>query len=268
MYRAIGVVSVVVSLAVLSWAAPPSKSSLSLAQKMNQRVNFDGIDDARTTLSDALEKVSKLYDVSFDISQKAFESEDLKDVERTPIAETPIPAMKNVRLSRLLRTILRRIPAPSGATYNVRNDHIEITTNNVQRAEIWGNYRGPFLPLVNATFDKLPLEEAARELADQAEITVLVDRRAAEQSKTPVSARLLNTPLDTALRLLSEMANLRTVQLDNVLFISTEENANALEERLKQEEGPKDDQAPESPLGTGWRKGSGRLTVIPQGPGA
>lgn len=270
MYRALGVVSIVVGLAVLSWAAPPAKQPPSLAQKMNQRVNFAGIDDARTDLNDALDKLSKLYGLSFDINQKAFELEDLKEVGRTPIAEPgPIPEMKNVRLSRLLRLILRRIPAPSGATYIVRDDHIEITTNTVQVAEIWGSYRGPYLPLVNATFDKLSLEDAARELADQAEFTVLVDSRAAEKAKTPVSARLLNTPLDTAMRLLSDMADLRTVHLDNVLYVTTREKADALEERLKQEKGPEADQAPEPLLGTGWRKGSGHLLISPQGaPGA
>jgi hypothetical protein len=111
MYRAIGVVSVVVGLAVLSWAAPESKPSSSLAQKVNQRVNFTGIDDARTTLNDALEKLSKLYGVSFDINGKAFDIDQLKEVARTPIGETPIPEMKNARLSRVLNTILRRVPA-------------------------------------------------------------------------------------------------------------------------------------------------------------
>jgi hypothetical protein len=122
---------------------------------------------------------------------------------------------------------------------------------------------------VNATFDKFPLEEAARELADQAEFTVLVDSRAAEKAKTPVSARLLNTPLDTALRLLTDVADLRTVHLDNVLYITTKENAAALEARLEKEKGPEGDQTPEGPMGIGgWRKGCGRILVYPQGPGA
>ncbi len=265
MYRAIGVVGIVVSLAVLSWAAPPSKEAPTLAQKMNQRVNFSGLEDARATLTDALDKISKVYNVSFEINDRAFEMDQLKDVARTPVAETPIPEMKNARLSRVLRTILRRVPAPSGTTYSLRDDHIEITTNAFQRAEIWGAYRGPFLPLVNVTFDKCPLADAARELADQAEFTVLVDSRAGDKAKTPVSARLLNTPLDTALRLLCDMADLRTVHLDNVLYVTTKENAEAMEERLEKEKGPTDMQNPEELLGTGWRKGSGRLLVLPPG---
>jgi hypothetical protein len=270
MYRVISVVSIVVGLAVLSWAAPPSKESSSLAQKLNQRINYPGLEDPRATLVDALAQVNKLGNVSFDINDKAFDMDQLKDVGRTPMCEAgPIPEMKNARLSRVLNTILRRVPAPSGTTYSIRDDYIEITTNTFQRAEVWGNYRGPFLPLVNATFEKFPLEEAARELADQAEFTVLVDSRAAEKAKTPVSARLLNTPLDTALRLLTDMADLRTVHLDNVLYITTKDNAAALEKRLEKEKGPLDDQSPEGQPGMGgWRKGSGRLLVNPVGPGA
>ncbi len=265
MYRSVSVVSIVVGLAVLSWAAPPAQEAPTLAQEMNQRVNFSGIDDARATLSDALDKIGKLYNVSFEINEKAFEVDQLKDVGRTPIAETPIPEMKNARLSRVLRTILRRVPASSGATYSVRDDHIEITTNAFQKAEIWGSYRGPFLPLVNATLDKRPLGDVARELADQAEFTVLIDSRAADKAKMPVSARLLNTPLDTALRLLSDMADLQTVHLDNVLYITTKENAGAVEERLQKEKGPMEAPNPEENFGTEWRKGSGRLSLLPPG---
>jgi hypothetical protein len=270
MYRAIGVVGVVIGLAVLSWAAPPSKESPSPAQKLSQRLDYPGLEDPRATLNDALDQVRKLYNVTFDLNQRAFEMDQLKDVGRTPVCEAgPIPEMKNARLSRVLTTILRRCPAPSGAVYTVRDDYIEITTSTFQRAEIWGNYRGPFLPLVNATFDRYPLEEAVRDLADQAEFTVLVDSRAADKAKAPVSARLMNTPLDTALRLLTDMADLRTIHLDNVLYITTKENAAVLEKRLEKEKGPEEDQSPEALPGSGgWRKGSGRLLVNPQGPGA
>jgi hypothetical protein len=264
MYRAIVGVCIVVGLTVLSWAAPTPPQPSSMADKANQRANFNGIEDARATLSDALDQLSKMYAVTFDYNDQAFEMDQLKDVRRTPIADpTPIPAMKNVRLSRLLGTILRRVPAPSGATYTVRDDHIEITTTTFQRVEIWGTYQGPFLPLVNTRLDKCPLEDAVRQLGDQAQFTVLVDRRAADKAKTPVSARFLNTPLDTALRLLTDMADLQTVHLDNVLYVTTKENAADLETRLEKERGPEDDQAPEGIMLPGkWRKGSGQPPIV------
>ena len=264
MYRAIGVVGVIVGLGVLSWAAPTPKQPPSMVQKMNQRLNLDAFDDARTILSDALEKLSKLYDVSFDINEKAFQVDGVMDVGKTEFANPPIPEMKNVRIERVLCKILSRVPAPSGAVFSVRGDHIEITTGAFQKTEIWGSYRGPCLPLVNVALDKIPLEDAVRQLADQADFNVVVDNRAGEKAKTLVSARLINTPLDSALRLLTDMSDLRTVHLDNILFVTTKENAAALEARLEKEKGPVDENSPEGVNGNpGWRKGSGRIFAPP-----
>ncbi len=272
MRRMLVTIGVVVGLVTLISAAPAPAPPLSLPQKLSQRRNIPAIEDARATLNDALDHLSKLYDVSFDINEMAIKMDGLMDVGKTEIANpTSIPAMKNVRLSEVLRRILRRVPAPSGLTYTVRDDYIEITTGTFQRAEIWGGYGGPFLPLVNATLDKCPLEDAARQLGEQAEFTVLVDGRAAEKTKTTVSARLLNTPLDTALRLLADMADLRTIQLDNVFYITTKEKAAALEKQLekeKKEKGPLDDNTPEGLGSPGWRKGNGRILMPLGGGGA
>jgi type II secretory pathway component HofQ len=259
MRRVIVAACVVVGLGSVNWAAPAPTPPMSLSQKLAQRVKFDGIDDPKATLDDALAKLTKLYDVSFDINEKAFKFENVMEVGKTPIADpTPTPAMKNVRLSTILRKILSRIPAPSGATFMVRGDHIEITTMTFQAPEVWGKYTGPHLPLVNTTLTKLPLEDAVKELAEQTDFNVVLDNRAAEQAKTLVSARLLNTPLDTALRLLADMTDLRSVHLDNVLYVTTKENAAALEARLEKEQkpvNPLDDT--NSPGEYSPRKGSG-----------
>jgi hypothetical protein len=265
MRRALVAVSVVIGWAVLSSAAPAPKPPMSVPQKLSQRVKFDGIDDAKVTLGEALEKLTKLYDVNFDINERAFEFENLKEVGKTEIATpNPIPAMKNARLDTVLRKMLSRIPVPSGAMYLVRGDHIEITTGTFQAQEIWGKYSGPHLPLVHVTLEKCPLADAVVELAEQADFNILVDNRAAEQAKTAVSARLLNTPLDSALRLLADMADLRAVHLDNVLYLTTKENAAALEARLQKETIPVNplDDTNENPGQYAPRKGKGRNIVI------
>src|SRR5262249_28379348 len=96
--------------------------------------------------------------------------ENIQDVAKTPITEqNPIPPMKNVRLSRVLDKVLSRIPVPSGATYLVRSDHIEITTGIFQRAQVWGGGKGPFMSLIHANFDKTPLEDVLKELAEQSD---------------------------------------------------------------------------------------------------
>lgn len=267
MRRALIAFSLAIGVAVLCSAAPAPKAPASASQKLAQRVKFDGIDDPRTTLSEALEKLTKLYEVRFDINEKGFKFENIMEVGKTEIATpAPIPAMKNVRLSSILRKILSRVPVPSGATYLVRGDAIEITTGTFQGVEIWGKYGGPHLPLVNATLEKISLSDAAAELAEQTDFNIVIDNRAAEQARTQVNARLLNTPLDTALRLLTDMADLRAVHLDNVLYVTTKENAAALEARLQKEmtpANPLDDNSDMGPYKPRKGSGPGNLIVAP-----
>jgi hypothetical protein len=266
MYRAIAVVGIAIGLGLVSVAAPKPAPTPSLSQKLNQRVKFDGIEDARTTLGDALDKLAKLGDVAFDVDESAFKAENVVEVLKTEIATTPIPAMKNVRFSTVLHKVLSRIPtATAGATFLVRGDSIEITTVAFQNVAVWGGTNVPRLPLVNLVLEKTPLEDAVKELAELSDFNIVVDNRVADKMKVPVSAKFLNTPLDTALRFLTDMADLRTVHLDNVLYVTTKENAAVLEERLEKEKGPAtEENNPEGLQGTpGYRKGTGRVRTPP-----
>ena len=272
MRRAIVAIVLVMSLGVFSTAAPSPKQELTLPQKLSKRVTFAGFDDPRLTLKDALDHLSKLGDVTFDINEKAFQTDNVQDVHKSEIVSmNPIPAMKNVRFSTVLRKVLSRVPSESGATYLVREDTIEITTGTFQSQEIWGDFTGPHLPLVNVTLDKSSLEDALKELSEQTEFNIVLDNRAAEKAKTTVTARLRNTPLDSALRILSDMTDLRSVHLDNMLYVTTKENAAALEARIEKEQkptNPLDDDA-QNPGAYRPRKGTGPRSTPPKvNPGA
>jgi type II secretory pathway component HofQ len=95
--------------------------------------------------------------------------------------------------------------------------------------------------LVHTRFENTSLTEALRELSDQAGFNVVLDARVADKAKTAmVTARLNNTPLDTAVALLADMAELKPVLTDNLLYVTSRENAAKLEEqrRLKRESDP------------------------------
>ena len=98
-----------------------------------------------------------------------------------------------------------------------------------------GQTSGPFLPLVHATFEQKPLAEALREMAEQTEYNIVLDNRAGEKAKAEVSARFVNTPLDTAVNFVADMVDLRTILLDNVIYVTTRENAALMESRLKKD---------------------------------
>ncbi len=108
---------------------------IELQRELSKTVDFKGIEDARATLNDALDALAKRYNLTFDINEQAFKMDGLMDVGKTEIAQpTPIPEMRTT-LSTILRKILRRVPAPSGTTYLIRRDVIEITTGTFAGAE-------------------------------------------------------------------------------------------------------------------------------------
>jgi hypothetical protein len=211
--------------------APEEKAGRKIespAARLAKKVEFPGISDPKTTLGIALDQLAKRYSLPLDVNEAAFKAAGQPNVLQQPIATTPIPRMKDVRLATVLRMILSRVPAepPNEPVYLVRRDIIEITTEAMRRAEIWGaEFQGPFLPLVNAEFEKRPLAEALRVLADQTDFSVVLDIRAADKAKTPITASLTNLPLDSAVRVLADMAGLRAVRNDNALYITSIQNA-------------------------------------------
>jgi hypothetical protein len=215
--------------------APPAKPAAIPELAIYSRADFGGLDDPKVTLLDALDQLTSLYKIPFEVNEKAFKFEMVDDVLKRCVAETPIPPMKQGRLCDLLSRLLRRIPVNSGACIVLRREVIEITTGLFRDNEVWGASKAPHLPLVHRKFDGVPLAEALRELAELAEFNVVLDVRCAAKAKAPVSAYLLNTPLDTAVRFLADMADLQSLQQDNVLYVTSKENATALEIRFQKE---------------------------------
>ncbi len=220
--------------------APPAVAEVEQSgpdwrEKLMQNVNYPGLDDQRATLSDALDMLSKRFGIAFDINEKAFEMDQLKDVARTPIADgTPLPQMF-ASLETVLRKILRRVPAPSGTTYLIRRNMIEITTGDAVRSEL-GIPETPLddaerrhLPrLIWDNFKETPLAQALPRLAESSDYNVVADPQAGEQLRTKITAQLHNVPIETSVRLLANMAGLSMVKLDNVFYVTTPEKAEAL----------------------------------------
>jgi hypothetical protein len=207
--------------------APPAPLSARLART----VNFPGL-DAKTTLGDALDLLAERYGVNLEVNEAAFKEAGL-DNPREQMIERAVPKMNNARLETVLRKLLARLPGE--AAYMIRTDSIEITTRQAQKFEVWGaEYDGPFLPLVHADFDHKPLAESLRELSDRTGFNIVVDARVASKAETPVTAKLTNTPLDTAVRVLADMADLKPFLTDNLLYVTTKENATRLEEQERQ----------------------------------
>lgn len=176
----------------------------------------------------------------------------------TLVAIKPIRKMSHVRLETVLKKILERVPLLGRATYILRRDGIEITTERFKLHEFYRhripgdhtplsplggenpeffNSRSFYLPLVQAEFEKRPLEEAFRELADATDCSVILDERVRDKAK-PVTATLINVPLDTAVELLANMVDLHVLSRDRTLYVTTKENIDAMQKELVERSEP------------------------------
>jgi RNA polymerase sigma factor (sigma-70 family) len=233
---------------------PQSEPTEALAR----RIKFPGINDPKTTLEDALKMLKQRYGLNYEFNHQAFQADQVPQPGNAEIAASrEIPPTQSTTLDAVLRNILARVPAASGATYLVRGDSIEITTRASVRNEIWGpDFDGPFLPLVNLKARKVPLTDALDQLADQGRLNI-VYMAGAEKANTPVTARLTNVPVDTAVRVLAAQAGLGVVQRDNVFLVTTQEQAAAMTREFQAETGLE----PADPNNRKWRRGNAQPLV-------
>lgn len=212
-----------------------AKRPATLAEKLETPITLNGF-DANTPLKEALEFLSDAHDFTVLIETEGFKAEGVPEIENQPVK---LPKLRNVRL----KTVLRLLMAQVQGAYLIRPEFVEITHSQRMANEIWGNIqpalcedaavgrKRPMMQLVQVEFAKRPLEEALQELAASTGISIVLDaRRAGDKAKMVVTARLANTPLDTAVRLLANQAELAAVLIDSVLVVTTPENAKALRE--------------------------------------
>jgi hypothetical protein len=81
---------------------------------------------------------------------------------------------------------------------------------------------------VTLDLNQTPLRDALRQLGRETGANLVIDPAAAKLTKAPVTLQLDDTTLENGVRLVTELAGLKSVQMDNVLFVTTEEKANKL----------------------------------------
>jgi RNA polymerase sigma factor (sigma-70 family) len=210
-----------------------------LIDRLASWIDFSGFDDPKLTLQDALEYLANRFDLGFIVDEAAFKAEGVKSVITEPVVgEKPLAALRHVSLETVLRMILLRLPKETVATYIVRRDFIEITTLKKARSEAFRD-RSQDMPLIHIVLKKRQLSEALTELAASAGLNLVIDSRVEEKAKTAVSATLMNVPVDTASRVLADMADLRPAFLDNVIYLTSKDNAKLLEQEAKKRPAPK-----------------------------
>jgi hypothetical protein len=196
--------------------------------KLKERSDFPEVpQDPLVKFGHVLKKLQVQTGIDFRIKTLPFILDGINEPgEAGVVAERSLPAMKGVTLETYVRAVLARVPTPSGTVFMVRPGHIEVTTGQAVRLQVWGkDFKGPFLPLTHGNFQKTPLDKAFLELAEQSEYNILLDGRCKAKAKTRITASFLNLPLDTAVNLLADMAGLQIVFQDNAIYVTSPENA-------------------------------------------
>ncbi len=81
---------------------------------------------------------------------------------------------------------------------------------------------------VSVDCDGTAFASAAKQLAADNGVNIIVDPRLGEKANKAITIKLEDVPLESAIRLMAEVADLGTVRMGNVLFITTMERAEKL----------------------------------------
>jgi hypothetical protein len=203
-------------------AAARKRKDIEIRDDLAKVTKFDGIDDPKWILADALDQLSAKYGISFHVNERAFADEIIDNVLTREICAARPMAPAVAPLATILNRILDRIPAKSGAVFLIRKGYVEITTGQAARADINLRPEEQLLPLVYEHFEETPLLDALKALADHADVNVVVQPSAAQEilaRDVKINAPLHNVPAETAVRVLAQMGGLDMIRLGNVLYV-------------------------------------------------
>lgn len=200
-------------------ALPPTPSTTQTA--MLARVTRTKLDEptpnriwSATNFKEALEQMEEAGFPKILVNERAF-SEDNPDAPSIYDAPLKLPKVHGLPKTMLLRVVLSFAPN-NNATYLVRPGYIEITTGESSRPE---------RQFIEGNFQNTPLDQALAELADRSGITIVVDTRAADKAKAPVTARFQpETNLVTAVGVLADMCDLKLMNLGQILYVTLKTN--------------------------------------------
>jgi hypothetical protein len=181
--------------------------------------------------------------------------------EEGPDAPDPFEANVQVLTSRerasvfsLLRQAVSQLPVKSAVL--VRADRVEIVPLARTSKEYMLNQT------FFADFKERRLDLVLEELTDMTGVSIILDARAKQKAQTPVTGRFLDdVALQDAVRMLTDMADLKLVYLVTGIYVTTPEHAKEMQKELR------DLYEPSAPAGVGVMGGPGGLGGGPLGAG-
>jgi hypothetical protein len=212
----------------ISKKRPPSVREL--AALLQETIDLEGfyepqsLKEAIARLQEKVKARGRELPILIDHSAFKEENPEAPHINDTQVQFQVLP--RTMKIAHILHSMLSKVEG--NATFLLRPGYLEVTT--IDRADM----RRLLAQAVHASFDRRPLLLGLEELYQSTGVPVIVDTRAWRQAQIPISGNFTNNPsLGGALLLLSEMAGLKMLVGDNMIYMTTPAHARQLlRERL------------------------------------
>lgn len=216
-----------------------------------------------TSLDDALAIVFKDTKVPYILDANAFKQ---IGVDKVGMQAVHLPGKRTGTVKEVLADVLNQVKGDVYlASWMIMDGRVIITTTYHKQVQVFGALApGPtpvssltappglsdaleevipselrgglggriYQPIYGMEFDNTPLIDALKEISESSGVNIIVDKRLGDKAKAPVSAKMNNMMVDTAVRFLAAMADLHCVLMDGAIFVTTQENAKKLIQEL------------------------------------
>jgi len=200
------------------------KTSVELREILNTPINFEF---EAGPLKEVLAFFQERYGFQLVVDNESFQTDlGLSDIENQQVK---LPKLAGVRIRAVLRLILAQV----NGNFWPEDGMLRVVSQ--KRMEPQFQFRRP----IDAVFNKEPVSNAFQILADATGSSIVLDIRVGDKGQKPISASFEQAPLKTAVLVLSDMADLKMVTIDNVIYVTTKENAIEFSEKEKEKDKPR-----------------------------
>jgi hypothetical protein len=210
---------------------PAPTETTELIRLLQERIETKDFAGASTDLHEVTKLLHEKFaargkDFPILVNAEAFRAEGT-DTEMVPLS-VRLPTGPRLQT---VSTLLDQLTSQVQATYLIRQGRIEIVPTAY--AVIDNLLTQPIL----ARYEQRGLIEVLQDLADRTGATIVLDTRAGDTAKEPITATFRNNAtLEDALRICTEAAGLKFVVLRNSVYVTTQANARAIQQEQKQQE--------------------------------
>jgi type II secretory pathway component HofQ len=171
------------------------------------------------SLQDVLQHLKEKTRVNFVLDRFALQQVGLGAEENNGTGPMGVH-LKGERPSKIRATVQRMLNAYN-LTFVILEDSVLITTEEI-------GLNRQMRQRVSVNVASVPFSTALKDLARSTALNLVIDPRLSREADAAISLQLDDATLETTVRLLAEMANLKSVRIGNVLFITNKSRADEL----------------------------------------